>query len=391
MHSRKKPIVIVGSGFAGINAAFTLRQLNPTIPILVIDSQSKFIFKPLLYEVLSEEIQEWEVAITFEEVFANSAITFLKNELLAVNLEEKCVELKNNMILNYQYLVISTGSLNNNFSINGVDEYCYFFNNLKDLKNLQIGLKKYLNNSSIHNLSIIGAGPSGVELACKLSDLYKNKFKISLIERSKEILTNNKIFNREESEKALHERNIQVLLNTSVQAIFEKKMSLKNKYNDIIKLDHDLVIWTAGIKPNLPVFDQEIERTNQKVVTNTKLQLESYENVFVLGDISSIRGFESLPSTAQNAMQQGIHAGANLNLLLKGEKLLDYKFIDNGEMISLGLGKASVSGLGLTLSGKFAFELRRFIYAAKMPIFQTSFKSAASWLIKKKNFFTKIN
>ena len=391
MHSRKKPIVIVGSGFAGINAAFTLRQLNPTIPILVIDSQSKFIFKPLLYEVLSEEIQEWEVAITFEEVFANSAITFLKNELLAVNLEEKCVELKNNMILNYQYLVISTGSLNNNFSINGVDEYCYFFNNLKDLKNLQIGLKKYLNNSSVHNLSIIGAGPSGVELACKLSDLYKNKFKISLIERSKEILTNNKIFNREESEKALHERNIQVLLNTSVQAIFEKKMSLKNKYNDIIKLDHDLVIWTAGIKPNLPVFDQEIERTNQKVVINTKLQLDSYEDVFVLGDISSIRGFESLPSTAQNAMQQGIHAGANLNLLLKGEKLRDYKFIDNGEMISLGLGKASVSGLGLTLSGKFAFELRRFIYAAKMPIFQTSFKSAASWLIKKKNFFTKIN
>ena len=391
MHSRKKPIVIVGSGFAGINAAFTLRQLNPTIPILVIDSQSKFIFKPLLYEVLSEEIQEWEVATPFEEVFANSAITFLKNELLAVNLEEKCVELKNNMILNYQYLVISTGSLNNNFSINGVDEYCHFFNNLKDLKNLQIALNKYLNNSSIHNLSIIGAGPSGVELACKLSDLYKNKFKISLIERSKEILTNNKIFNREESEKALHARNIQVLLNTSVEAIFEKEMSLKNKYNDIIKLNHDLVIWTAGIKPNLPVFDQEIERTNQKVVTNTKLQLESYEDVFVLGDISSIRGFESLPSTAQNAMQQGIHAGVNLNLLLKGEKLLDYKFIDNGEMISLGLGKASLSGLGLTLSGKFAFELRRLIYAAKMPIFQTSFKSAASWLIKKKNFFTKIN
>ena len=69
MDSRKKPIVIVGSGFAGISAAFTLKRLNPIIPILVIDSQSKFIFKPLLYEVLSDEIKEWEIATEFETLF----------------------------------------------------------------------------------------------------------------------------------------------------------------------------------------------------------------------------------------------------------------------------------------------------------------------------------
>ena len=90
-------------------------------------------------------------------------------------------------------------------------------------------------------------------------------------------------------------------------------------------------------------------------------------------------------------MQQGIHVGVNLNLLLNGKELLDYQFMDNGEMISLGIGKASLSGLGLTLSGKFAFELRRLIYASKMPIFQNSLKSAAAWFINKKNIFTNTN
>ena len=391
MHSRKKPIVIVGSGFAGINAAFTLKRLNPSIAILVIDSQSKFIFKPLLYEVLSDEMQEWEAATEFEEIFANSGITFLKNNLLSVNLDERSLKFQNNLILHYEYLVISTGSKNNSFSKGGVDKYCYFFNNLEDLKNLKIGLAKFPNNSGLRNLSIVGAGPSGVELACKLFDLYPNIFKISIIERSKEILNQNKTFNKEEAEKAIKERNIKVLLNTSVEEIQENQIFVKDKYNHDIQLDYDLVIWTAGIKPNLPVFEQEVQKINQKIVTNVKLQLNSYDNVFVVGDISIIKGFETLPSTAQNAMQQGIHVGVNLNLLLNGKELLDYQFMDNGEMVSLGIGKASLSGLGVTLSGKFAFELRRLIYASKMPIFQNSLKSAAAWFINKKNIFTNTN
>ena len=391
MHSRKKPIVIVGSGFAGINAAFTLKRLNPTIAILVIDSQSKFIFKPLLYEVLSDEMQEWEAATEFEEIFANSGITFLNNNLLSVDLDERSLTFQNNLILHYEYLVISTGSKNNTFSIGGVDKYCHFFNNLNDLKNLKMGLAKSLNKSGMKNLSIIGAGPSGVELACKLFDMYPNVFKISVIERSKEVLNQSKTFNREEAEKAIKDRNIKVLLNTSVEEIHENQILLKDKYNHDIQWDYDLVIWAAGIKPTLPIFEQEVQKINQKIATNVKLQLKSYENVFVIGDISVIKGFEILPSTAQNAMQQGIHVGVNLNLLLNGKELLDYQFIDNGEMISLGIGKASLSGLGLTLSGKFAFELRRLIYASKMPIFQNSFKSAAAWLINKKNIFNNTN
>ena len=92
-----------------------------------------------------------------------------------------------------------------------------------------------------------------------------------------------------------------------------------------------------------------------------------------------------MPITAQVAMQQGLHAALNLNLLLKKENPTPFQFKDNGEMISLGVGKASISGLGLTLSGKFAFDLRRIIYASKMPKIDKSIKSAASWLLGKKS------
>ena len=387
MNSRKKPIVIVGSGFAGINSAFTLKKLNPTIPILVIDSQSKFIFKPLLYEVLSREIKEWEVAAEFKEIFANSGITFLRNKLRSINLEKESLELENNLTLNYQYLVLSTGSINNNYLIPGVDKYCYFFNTLNDLNNLQIALQDSLDSGNIQDLSIVGAGPSGVELACKLYDLYSKKLNITLIESSKQVLNKCKFFNREEAEKAIKDRNISLLLNTIVDEINENHILLKDSHHKKNEFKHDLVIWTAGIKPNLPTFEQEIETNNQKIVTNQKLQIESYENVFVIGDISSIRDMENLPSTAQNAMQQGVHVGINLDLLLKGKDLIDYQFRDNGEMISLGKGKASISGLGLTLSGSLAFEIRRLVYASKMPIVQNSLKSVASWLINKNNIF----
>ena len=81
MEQIRKPIVIVGSGFAGINTALNLKKFDLNHPIIIIDSQSSFVFKPLLYEVLSGEIKPWEVVPDLETIFANSGITFLKNEL----------------------------------------------------------------------------------------------------------------------------------------------------------------------------------------------------------------------------------------------------------------------------------------------------------------------
>tara|TARA_Y100000994_G_scaffold124552_1_gene102193 strand:+ start:10 stop:1194 length:1185 start_codon:yes stop_codon:yes gene_type:complete len=388
MKSIKKPIVIVGAGFGGMTVASNLKGLNPTLPILVVDSEDKFIFKPLMYEVLSEELQLWEAAPDFSNIFSDLGITFLRNSLTKIKFDENILEFSDDLKLSYEFLVICTGSLSSDFYVRGVVENCYFFHNLNDLIKLKSSLEKIQNNNIKKKLFIVGAGPSGVEIACKVYDMYKNKFDISIVERSKEILSKNKIFNREEAEKALKSRNINIILNSTVNEISDRKLSIF--YDSEIKnLDQDVVIWTAGIKPNLPYIDEKVTQTKGRIVVNEKFQINNFTNSFAIGDISIIKGMEDLPLTAQVAMQEGYHLAKNIELLLQEKELLPFEYKDNGEMISLGIGEASISALGVTLSGKFAFEARRLIYATKMPVISKSLKSTASWLFQKKSILNK--
>ena len=384
MKTIQKPIVIVGAGFAGMTVALNLKRLNPSLPILIIDSESNFIFKPLLYEVLSKEIKMWEAAPEFANIFSGEGITFLKNCLTKIKFEENILEFSDDLKLNFQYLVICTGSIPNSFSIKGVDQNCFFFNDLNDLNKLKSFLKISRENLLIKKLFIVGAGPSGVEIACKIKDIFKDQFEINIVEQSNEILSKNKIFNREEAEKALQTRKIKVFLNATVKEVSETKISFSHE-GVLNNFDKDIVIWTAGVKPNLSYLDTDaISQKKGRVLVNNKLQIENNKNCFAIGDISIIDGNEDLPVTAQLAMQEGKHLAKNIDLLIQEKDLLPFEFQDNGEMISLGMGEASISALGVTLSGKLAFEMRRFIYASKLPNVSQSLKSATSWLSQKK-------
>ena len=388
MKSIKKPIVIVGAGFGGMAVASNLKRLNPSLPILVVDSEEKFIFKPLMYEVLSEELPIWEAAPEFSNIFSNLGITFLRNCLTKIRFDENILEFNDDLKLGYEFLVLCTGSLSSDFSIKGVGEYCYCFNNLNDLNKLKSSLEEIQDNYIKRKLFIIGAGPSGVEIACKINDIYINKFDISIVESSNEILSKNKIFNREEAEKALKSRKIDLLLNSTVKEISNQKLTILNNY-EIKDLDQDVVIWTAGIKPNLPFIDEKVTQIDGRILVNEKLQINNFTNSFAIGDISIIKGMEYLPLTAQVAMQEGYHLAKNMELLFQEKDLLPFEFQDNGEMISLGIGEASISALGVTLSGKLAFEARRLIYASKMPAISKRLKSTASWLFQKKSILNK--
>jgi len=92
MKSIQKPIVIVGAGFAGMTFALNLKNLNPSLPILVVDSETNFIFKPLMYEVLSKEIRSWEATPKFANIFSDAGITFLRNCLTKISFHENILE-----------------------------------------------------------------------------------------------------------------------------------------------------------------------------------------------------------------------------------------------------------------------------------------------------------
>ena len=390
MNNIKKPIVIVGSGFGGVNTALQLRKINQDFSILVIDAKTQFEFKPLLYEVFSDEIKSWEVNPSFDSIYSNSGITFIRNHVNFIDFEKNLLILKDDVKVQFEYLVLSTGSSPNDFSIKGVKEYCSFFNTNKDQINLKKLLDKTISVDANNKIFIIGAGPSGVELACKVSDLYKSKFQINIIEKTSGILNNSKIFNKEEAEKTFYKKNINLMKNASDIEINDEQILLSNDQNQVKKFPYFEVIWTAGIKPNLPAFNKQIQKINNKILINNNLQLKDFPNVFAIGDISQIESDVSYPVTAQVAMQQGKHVALNLKFLINNEDLLPFEFKDNGEMISLGIGEASISGIGLTFSGKLAFDLRRIIYASKMPNIKRGLKSTASWFLEKKSIFKSI-
>ena len=113
------------------------------------------------------------------------------------------------------------------------------------------------------------------------------------------------------------------------------------------------------------------------------MQMDEYKNIFFVGDITFCKN-APYPSSAQVAMQQGFLVGQNIISLRKGNELKSFQFEDLGEMLSLGIGNASITGYGITLAGPIAFEIRRFAYLIRMPGFLLSFKSSSSWLFSKK-------
>ena len=122
---------------------------------------------------------------------------------------------------------------------------------------------------------------------------------------------------------------------------------------------------------------------NQKIKVNEFMQMDEHQNIFFVGDITFCDS-NPFPSSAQVAMQQGSLTAQNIISLRKRNKLKPFEFEDLGEMLSLGIGNASITGYGITLSGPLAFEIRRLAYFMRMPGFSLAFKSSASWLFGKK-------
>ena len=223
-------------------------------------------------------------------------------------------------------------------------------------------------------------------LACKLSDLVNNRIEIYLVDKGNKILSQSKSFNREKAIEAISNRNIKVYLEHYIESInenFVELLTVDSERNNSQKINYSGLVWTAGLKPCRLKFLDHFLDENKKVKVNKFLQINEYENIFFVGDITRCEN-EAFPSSAQVAMQQGFFTAQNIISLRKRKKLKSFEYEDLGEMLSLGIGNASITGLGITLSGPLAFEIRRLAYLSRMPGFSLSLKSAGSWLFSKK-------
>jgi NADH dehydrogenase len=144
------------------------------------------------------------------------------------------------------------------------------------------------------------------------------------------------------------------------------------------------VIWTAGLRFRPPLLTPEPAQDRRgRLFCRSDLRLRDHEDVFVVGDLAHLSGDDDeqpLPSTAQVAFQQAPVAAANLLRSLAGETLEPFLFQELGEMMSLGVGEASITGFGITLAGPAAYQMRRLAYLTRLPRRSLQLRVAAGWL-----------
>ena len=326
-------------------------------------------FSPLLYEILTGELQRWEIAPTYQKLLAGTKVNWIQDRVENIDLAEKSVFLESKTLLNYDYLVLAAGRKTKFINIPGLEAHALTFSSIFDVERLQERLRILEASEKPIKIAVIGAGANGVELACKIYDRLSGKAEILLIDRGNTILKNFNYGIRKAANKALKRRKIQVLFSTSVEQITINSMIVAQEER-ITKHSVDLVLWTAGTETLDWVDDLNCQQNKMgQLLTRPSLQLIDYPEILALGDIAEVRHSKTkiVPTTAQAAYQQASTAAKNLQAAMLGKPLKRFYYLHLGDMLTLGKGEAIISSFGINLTGFLAGILRRLIYIQRLP------------------------
>jgi NADH dehydrogenase len=381
-------ICILGGGFGGLYTALRLSQFpwdaTPKPEIILVDQSDRFVFSPLLYELLTRELQTWEIAPPYSELLQGTGIQFHQAAVSTIDINKKTVQLQDKSELNYDRLVLALGGETPLDLVPGAASHAYPFRTITDAYRLEERLRvlEAANPEKIR-VAIVGAGYSGVELACKLADRIGEKGRFRLIEIADQILRTSPEFNREAAKKALDSKGVFIDLETKVAAIDQDSISLEYK-NQVDTIPVDLVIWTVGTKVS-PVVKTLPLKQNQRgqITTTAQLQAIEHPDIFALGDLADSIDAEGkqLPATAQVAFQQADYTAWNIWASLTHRPLLPFRYQPLGEMMALGIDNATLTGLGVQLDGSFAYLARRLAYLYRLPTLNHQLKVGFNWLV----------
>jgi NADH:ubiquinone reductase (non-electrogenic) len=389
-------VVIVGGGFGGLYTALALAQRKNHPPVLLIEPNDRFLFLPLLYELLSGELRSWEIAPRYDALLAGRGLAWLQDRVERIDAERHELHTAAGRTLPYGRLVIATGAESNTFAVPGADRHSLGFRNLVDVERLQrlvADLKQQ--RRPLQRLAVVGAGPTGVELACKLADMAEGSAVIELIEQGPQLLPQSRSFNREQAALALRRRDVRLRLRTQVEAVDAEAISLRCQSDGESPAHSETlavraVVWTAGLSFQAPRIDPPPACDSRgRLLCGADLRLQDHRDLFVAGDLAAPvdpEGTDSeapgaaTPATAQVAFQQAAVLATNLIHSLRGEPLEPFQWKDLGEMMSLGVGEASLTGSGVTLAGPAAYQLRRLAYLTRLPGRPHQLRVAAGWL-----------
>lgn len=373
-------ICIVGGGFGGLYTALYLQKYRHlrSAKIVLIEPKDRFLFTPMMYELLTDELKEWEIAPTYSSLLMGKNVIWKQARANAIDLQQQVVSAAGEKI-GYDYLVVATGAENRPVDIPGVEQHTLTFRSLQDALRLKSrlaqivqGQKLQLDLSIPTQVVVIGGGPSGVELSGKVKDYLTHhglqNVQIKLVERGETILAPFEKRLRRLARKSLSRRQIEVMIETSVAAVTADAVTVETKNRQQV-LPSQLTLWAAGTQPRPWLGTQPVRSNDQgQRLTRRSLQLIEYDNVFVLGDSAAQGGSsKSTPSTAQAAYQAASQVAKNLSAMTRGRDPKSFSYLHLGDMLTLGIGEAGLWSFGFAIGGWLAALCRRGVYIFRMP------------------------
>ena len=400
--------VILGGGFAGLFTAIHLSKKGYSQPVVLIDTEERFTFKPLLYELLSEELSRNQVLPRFEKLLHGSGVKFVQDQVQAIDLPNRGVELAKGGRYAYNHLVLALGSVAGDFGIEGVNENTFPFRSGKNAIALKNHLRNRLKQATrtpdpqqrryLLTVAVIGAGPAGVELAATLGDLLPHwysemggnpeEIRLVLMNRGSQILKGDiNRHMRPSARTALKKRSVPVefLLGASVSAVTPQRVEFKrNNQNE--SLEAATMVWTTGttthpLIQSLPIPQSHRKKGGRLLVAPT-LRLPHFPEVFAAGDCAAdLQNPQILPPNAQVAYQQGEAIAGNLLAISQGKPPTSAEVHLRVSLLKLGLGVARANLFeNFVVTGKAAHLMRLGIYLTLLPNLAHNLEATTQWL-----------
>ena len=362
-NSTRPRVVILGAGFGGLTAA---KALSKDADVTVVDRHNFQTFLPLLYQVATAGLAADHVAHPVRGALRKSGVKFRMGSPISVDHKNKSVKLDSSEVLEFDHLVVALGSATADFGVAGVNEHALGMKSVHEAIGIRAEVMRRFEDlcrfedQTRLSLSVVGGGPTGVEMAGALAELKRGPLKndeanaaahidIYLIEAGPRILP---MFSEKLSARAkkdLEKLGVKVLLNTAVQEVKPRQILIK----DGSVIPSEVTIWAAGVKgePTGGLLNLPLEGTRISVAQN--LQVNHYPHIWAIGDISSAKGADGgfLPMVAPVAMQQGRWVAKQIMRAARGQDLQDFKYLDKGSMATIGRHKAVVQFRGIQIAG----------------------------------------
>jgi len=394
----RRQVIIVGGGFAGVEAAKALR--GAPVDVTLIDRSNHFVFQPLLYQVATGALAPSDIAVPIRWVLRSVRnTTVLAANVSSIDKEGRTVRLSSGCELAYDYLILAAGSRHAYF---GHDEWEPCAPGLKTIEDALEVRNRFLSafegaelatseaeRTELLTIVIVGGGPTGVELAGIMISIARKAFRrdfrrfdpatarIILVEAGPRLVP---AFREHLSARALRDLTslgVEVRLNTPVTAISEGVVHLGEE-----RIASRTVFWAAGNRGSSlsQTFPTCVDKASH-VRVSADLSLPGNPEIFVAGDQTAINNPDgkTVPRVAQGAIQMGRRAGKNIADEIRGRPRKPFRYQTHGDLAVIGRYRAVAEFPWFTISGVTAWLLWLFVHIMYLAGFRNRMTVLIQW------------